>query len=82
MRLSGVLLVTINSAWPIFALFGGALYLVSSGREAAMMLSLKHDGFRVGPTRQHRLFFATYFIMAALGIVVVAYSAVAIWSAL
>ena len=82
MPLSGVLMVTNNSAWPLIALVGGAIYLDTSGREAAKMLSLKHEGVRVGPTRQHRLFFATYFIMAALGIVVVAYSAVAIWSAL
>jgi hypothetical protein len=80
--LSGVLMVTNNSAWPLFALFGGAIYLDTSGREAAKMLSFKHEGVRVGAPTQHRLFFATYFIMAALGAVVVAYSAAEIWNTL
>ena len=82
MPLSGVLILTDSTAWPLFAFFAGAIYLDTAGREAAKVLSFKHEGVRIGPEKQHRLFFATYFIMAALGIVSVAYSTVTIWNAM
>ena len=72
--LAGVLLVLNHAAWPLLALFGGAIYLDTAGREAAKLLSLKHEGVRIGPPKQHRLFFSTYLIMAALAIISVTYS--------
>jgi len=71
---AGVLMVINSSAWPLMAFFGGAIYLDAAGREAAKILSFKHEGVRIGPPRQQRLFFSTYFIMAALAIVVIVYS--------
>ena len=78
--LAGVLMLVDSQAWPLVAFFGGAIYLDASGREAAKNLSFKHEGVRIGAPRQQRLFFATYFIMAALAIVVLAYSLVALWN--
>ncbi len=72
--LAGVLMVLNNSAWPLFAFFGGAIYLDAAGREAAKILSFKHEGVRIGPPKQHRFFFATYFIMIVLAVVVLVYS--------
>jgi cytochrome b561 len=82
MPLSGVLMVINSSAWPLFALIGGAIYLDAAGREAVKILSFKHEGVRIGAPNQHRLFFATYFIMAIIGVVVVTYSAGEIWNVL
>ena len=73
--LSGILMILDNSAWPLFALIGGAIYLDTAGREAVKNLSFKHEGVRMGSPKQYRLFFSTYIIMAVLGIVVVLYSA-------
>jgi len=72
--ISGVLMLINNSLWPIFALFGGAIYLDAAGREAAKILSFKHEGVRIGSPLQQRLFFSTYIIMAVLAIVVIVYS--------
>ena len=72
--LAGVLMVINNSAWPLFALFGGAIYLDAAGREAAKILSFKHEGVRIGPPKQHRFFFAAYLIMLVLAVVVLVYS--------
>lgn len=80
MPLSGVLMVINSSAWPLFALFGGAIYLDTAGREAAKILCFKHEGLRIGTPKQRRFFFSTYLIMAVLGFVVVVYSAGEIWS--
>lgn len=82
MPLSGVLMVINNTAWPLFALFAGAIYLDTAGREAAKILSLKHQGVRIGAPKQHRVFFSTYIIMGALGILVVFYSAGKLWDGL
>ncbi len=57
MPLSGILMVIDNAKWPIVALFGGAIYLDAAGREAAKLLSFKHEGIKVGNPRQHRIFF-------------------------
>jgi hypothetical protein len=72
--LSGILMIVDHSAWPLFAVIGGAIYLDAAGREAAKILSFKHEGIRVGEPGQHRIFFSIYLIMAALGFVVVIYS--------
>ena len=74
MPVSGVLMVVNSAAWPLFALFGGAIYIDTAGREAVKIISFKHEGVRTGAPKQHRLFFSTYFIMATLGGVVVVYS--------
>ena len=72
--LSGVLMVISSSAWPLVALFGAAIYLDTAGREAAKILSFKHEGVRIGSARQQRFFFTTYVVMALLAIVVIAYA--------
>ncbi len=72
--LAGVLMVMNHAAWPLCGLFGGAIYLDAAGREAAKILSFKHEGIRMGSPRQHRFFLSTYVIMAALAIVAVSYS--------
>lgn len=82
MPLSGVFMVIDNPAWPLFALFAGAIFIDTAGREAAKILSFKHEGVRIGTPKQQRLFFASYYIMLALGIVVVVYSVVQIWNGL
>jgi len=71
---SGILMVINSSAWPLFALFGGAIYLDTAGREAAKILSFKHEGVRIGSPKQQSFFFATYVVMAVLAIVVIAYA--------
>lgn len=71
MPLSGLLIVVDNSYWPIVSLIAGAIYFDTSGREAAKMLSFKHQGVRIGPPTQHKFFFSTYFMMATLGIIVI-----------
>ena len=72
--LSGVLMVLNNPAWPLVAFFGGTIYVDAAGREVVKILSFKHEGIRIGSPKQHRVFFATYIVMALFGIVVVTYS--------
>jgi len=64
--LSGILMVINNPVWPLVAFFGSAIYLDTAGREAAKILSFKHEGIRIGSTKQQRFFFATYIIMAVI----------------
>lgn len=78
--ISGILMVMNNSLWPLFALFGGAIYLDTAGREAAKILSFKHEGIRIGSLRQSRIFFSIYIIMAVLAIIVVVYSIMEIYN--
>ena len=78
--LSGILMVINNSAWPLVAFFGSAIYLDAAGREAAKILSFKHEGIRIGSLKQQRFFFSTYIIMAVISIVVLAYSLMAMCS--
>jgi hypothetical protein len=80
--ISGALMVLDNSAWPLFSLFGGAIYLDASGREAAKILSFKHEGIRIGSPKQQPIFFSTYIIMAVLAVSAVLYSIAEIWNAL
>ena len=72
--IAGVLMILDISIWPVVSFFGAAIYLDAAGREAAKNLSFKHEGVRIGPPRQQRLFFATYIVMGILGIIVIAYS--------
>lgn len=76
--LSGVLMVIDNSAWPLVAFFGGAIYLDAAGREAAKYLSFKHAGIRMGSPKQQLVFFLIYLIMAVLSVVVLIFSLMAI----
>ncbi len=74
MPLAGILMIINQPLWPIMALIGGAIYIDAAGREAAKNLSFKHAGIKVGPPKQHRIFLASYVVMAILGIIVVIYS--------
>ena len=71
MPLSGVLMVIGNPYWPVVSLIAGAIYFDTSGREAAKILSFKHEGIRVGSSTQHKFFFSIYFMMAILGVIVI-----------
>ncbi len=71
---SGLLMIIDNAWWPIVALVGGSIYIDASGREAAKVLSLKNEGFRLGTKDQQRIFFASYIAMAIIGIVVIGFS--------
>ena len=72
--IAGALMIVDHPLWPLIGLVGAAIYLDAAGREAAKILSFKHEGIRVGPPRQSRIFFSTYFIMAARGVIVIALS--------
>lgn len=60
--------------WPIMSLLAGAIYLDTSGREAAKNLSFKHEGVRVGDDKEQRAFFPFYIVMAVTAIIVIVYS--------
>lgn len=72
--LAGLLMIVDNNWWPIVALAGGAIYLDTSGREAAKILSLRKEGFRLGTKKQQRVFFGSYIVMAAMGLLLMGYS--------
>lgn len=72
--LAGVLMITNHDWWPIISLIGGAIYLDTSGREAAKSLSFRHEGIKAGTDKQQRVFFASFFVMAVIAIVLIAYS--------
>ena len=60
--------------WPVVALAGGAIYLDAAGREAAKFLSLRKEGLRLGTAKQQRVFFASYIVMALIGLSATVYS--------
>jgi hypothetical protein len=72
--LAGVLMITNHDWWPIISLIGGAIYLDTSGREAAKSLSFRHEGIKVGTDKQQSVFFASYLVMAVIAIVLIIYS--------
>lgn len=72
--LAGLLMIVDHKWWPIVALAAGAIYLDASGREAAKILALKKEGFRLGTKSQQQLFFASYILMAMIGFAVIGYS--------
>ncbi|RDH82828.1 MAG: hypothetical protein DIZ80_11185 [endosymbiont of Galathealinum brachiosum] len=72
--LAGVLMIFNHEWWPIISLIGGAIYLDTSGREAAKNISFRHEGIKVGTDKQQKLFFASYIIMAIIAIVLISYS--------
>lgn len=72
--IAGILMIINHAWWPIMSLIAGAIYLDTSGREAAKNLSFRHEGVRVGADKEQRVFFAFYIIMAVIAIVVIGYS--------
>ena len=58
--LAGILMIINHEWWPIFSLIGGAIYLDTSGREAAKYISFRHEGIKLGTDKQQKVFFATY----------------------
>lgn len=72
--LAGILMIIDHAWWPIMSLLAGAIYLDTSGREAAKNLSFKHEGVRVGGDKEQRVFFPFYIAMAVIAIVIIAYS--------
>ena len=80
--LAGVLMIMNHEWWPIVSLIGGAIYLDTSGREAAKNISLRHEGIKTGPDKQQRIFFASYIIMAVMAVILITYSVSALASRL
>jgi len=72
--LAGVLMIANHGWWPIISLIGGAIYLDTAGREAMKNLSFRHEGIRVGTEKQQKTFFASYLVMAVMGIVLMVFS--------
>ena len=72
--LAGLLMIIENNWWPIVALVGGAIYFDTAGREAAKILSLRKEGFRLGTPTQQRIFFSSYIVMAIIGLALIGYS--------
>jgi hypothetical protein len=72
--LAGILMITNHAWWPVFALIGGSIYLDTAGREAAKILCFRHEGIRLGTPPQQKLFFASYLLMAFIGITLIFYA--------
>jgi len=72
--LAGFYMIIDHNWWPIVALIGGAIYLDTSGREAAKNISFRHEGIRVGSEKQKSVFFGSYILMAIIGVVLIVYS--------
>ncbi|MEJ2180239.1 MAG: hypothetical protein P8Y28_07330 [Gammaproteobacteria bacterium] len=72
--LSGALMIIDHKWWPIVSLIGGAIYLDTSGREAAKSICFRHEGIKTGTDKQKRIFFASYIVMAIMAIALITYS--------
>lgn len=72
--LAGLLMILDSPYWPLVGLVGGAIYLDTSGREAAKIISFRKEGVRLGPEQQQKIFFASYIVMAFMGLVLIGYS--------
>ena len=72
--LAGLLMILDSPYWPLAGLVGGAIYLDTSGREAAKIISFRKEGVRLGPEKQQKVFFASYIVMAFMGLVLIGYS--------
>ena len=57
---SGVLMVINHFWWPVVSLIGAAIYLDTSGREAAKNLSFRHEGLKAGTVKEQRVFFSSF----------------------
>lgn len=80
--LAGILMIIDHEWWPIVSLIGGAIYLDTSGREAAKNISFRHEGIKTGTDKQQRVFFASYIVMAVIAIILITYSVSALVSRL
>ena len=80
--LAGVLMIINHEWWPIMSLIGGAIYLDTSGREAAKNISFRHEGIKIGTDKQQKIFFSSYIVMAVIAIVLITYSINALGSRL
>lgn len=74
MPVTGLLVVFRSELSPLAGLIGGAIYLDAAGREAAKMLSFKHERVRIGGKAQQKIFFASYFVMGFLGLITIIYA--------
>lgn len=72
--LAGILMIADHKIWPIVSLIGGAIYLDTSGREAAKIISFRHEGVKIGTDKQQKVFFTSYIVMAVMAILIIAYS--------
>ncbi|MCK5335668.1 MAG: hypothetical protein KAQ67_05875 [Gammaproteobacteria bacterium] len=72
--IAGILMIINHAWWPILSLMAGAIYLDTSGREAAKTLSFRHEGIRVGTDKEQQVFFVSYIVMAVIAVIVIAYS--------
>lgn len=72
--IAGLLMILDHGWWPVVALLAGAIYLDASGREAAKIISLRKEGFRLGTVNQQRIFFGSYIVMAVIGLTLIVYS--------
>ena len=76
--LAGVLMIINHEWWPVVSLLSGAIYLDTSGREAAKNISFRHEGVRIGADKQQKIFFSSYILMAIIAITLIVYSISAI----
>jgi hypothetical protein len=72
--IAGVTMVVDHAWWPLLALAGAAIYIDAAGREAAKNLSFRHAGAKAGTEQEQKMFFPTYLVMFALGLVTIVYS--------
>jgi len=80
--LAGFLMIINHDWWSIMSLIGGAIYLDTSGREAAKNISFRHEGIKIGTDKQQRIFFSVYIVMAVIAIALITYSVSALASGL
>lgn len=71
---AGVFMVINHPWWPLISLIGASIYIDAAGREAAKNLSFRHEGIKVGTEKEQKLFFATYIVMAIIGLFLIIYS--------
>lgn len=78
MPVAAVMMIAEYTWWPIFALIAGAIYFDTAGREAVKNLSFRHHGLEVGTPLQQRLFWASYVVMAFIGVIVTIYAVISL----
>jgi len=80
--LAGVLMVIDHSWWPVMSLLGGAIYFDTAGREAVKNLSFQHQGLKVGTDKVRRVFFTSYYVMAVIAVIVMAFAISALYTSI
>ena len=71
---AGYLMIINHYLWPVLLLTGGAIYFDTAGREAVKSLSFRHEGVKIGTTKEQRLFFSSYILMMIIATFVIIYS--------